>query len=113
MHTTSKNAINKFWRPKSKYTVDNSTQTILFYNEKRVLKNNEVKKIVKEAFDKSKSAGYKKIRKKVAASYTRLSNKKVLEITKGDIQNKQFSVKFTNKVKSCPFASKPFTIIIK
>ena len=77
------------------------------------MKNNEVKKIVKEAFDKSKSAGYKKIRKKVAASYTRLSNKKVLEITKGDIQYKQFSVRFTNKVKSLPFASKPFTIVIK
>ena len=61
----------------------NSTQTILFYNVKRILKNNEVKKIVKEGFDKSKSAGYKKIRTKVAARYTGLSNKKILQITKG------------------------------
>ena len=85
MHTTSKkNATIKFWiKKKSKYTVGNSTQTILFYNVKRILKNNEVKKIVKEAFDKSKSAGYKKIRTKVAARYTRLSNKKILQITKG------------------------------
>ena len=57
------------------------------------MENNEVKKIVKEAFDKSKSAGYKKIRTRVAASYTGLSNKKILEITKGVIQYKQFSVK--------------------
>ena len=52
-----KNAIIRFWRVKLKYKVDNFTQTILFYNGKRVLKNNEVKKAVKEAFDKSKSAG--------------------------------------------------------
>ena len=70
-------------KKKSKYTVGNSTQTILFYNVKRILKNNEVKKIVKEAFDKSRSAGYKKIRTKVAARYTGLSNKKILQITKG------------------------------
>ena len=91
-----KNAIIKFWRAKSKYTVDNSMQTILLYNGKRVLKNNEVKKIVKEAFDKSKSAGFKKIRTTGAGSNTGLSNKKMLEITKRDIQYKQLSVKFIN-----------------
>ena len=77
----------------------NSTQTILFYNVKRILKNNEVKKIVKEAFDKSKSAGFKKIRTTGAGSNTGLSNKKMLEITKRDIQYKQLSVKFINKAK--------------
>ena len=97
-----KNAIIRFWRLKSKYTVDNFTQTILFYNGKRVLKNNEVKKVVKEAFDKSKSAGYKKIKTRVAASYTGLSNQKMLEITKRDIQYKHFSVKFKNKAKLRP-----------
>ena len=50
------------------------------------------KKKIKEAFDKSKSARYKKIRTRVAASYTGLSNKKILEITKGDIQYKQFNI---------------------
>ena len=80
--------------------MDNSTQTISYHYGKKVLKNNEVRKIVKEAFDKSKLAGYKKIRTRVAASYTGLSNKKILEITKGDIQYKQFSVKFTNKAKA-------------
>ena len=33
-----KNAIIKFWRAISKYKVDNSTETMLFYNEKRVVK---------------------------------------------------------------------------
>ena len=75
----------KFWRAISKYTVDNSMQTMLFHNGKRVLENHKVKKIVKEAFDKSKSAEYRKIRTRVATSYTGLSNKKILEITKGDI----------------------------
>ena len=97
-----KNAIIRFWRVKLKYKVDNFTQTILFYNGKRVLKNNEVKKAVKEAFDKSKSAGYKKIKTRVAASSTGLSNKKILEITKRDIQYKHFSVKFKNKAKLRP-----------
>ena len=65
---------------------------MLFYNEKIIFKNNEVKKIVKEAFDKSKSAGYKKIRTTVAASYTGLSNKKILEISKGDTHYKQANI---------------------
>ena len=78
-----KKQLSNFGLKKSKYTVGNSTQTILFYNVKRILKNNEVKKIVKEAFDKSKSAGYKTIRTKVAARYTGLSNKKILQITNG------------------------------
>ena len=42
------------------------------------------------------------IKTKVAASYTGLSNKKIFEITKRDIQYKHFSVKFKNKAKLRP-----------
>ena len=35
-----------------------------------------------------------------------MSNKKILGITKGDIQYKQFSVKFTNKAKPRPVRAK-------
>ena len=35
-----------------------------------------------------------------------MSNKKILEITKGDIQYKQFSAKFTNKAKPRPVRTK-------
>ena len=38
----------------------------------------KLKNFVKEDFDKSKSAGYKKIRTKVADSYTGLNKRKTL-----------------------------------
>ena len=57
-HDFKKNANIKFWRVKSKYAVDNSTQTMLFYNWKRVLKNNGVKKrLLQKLFTKVNRLG--------------------------------------------------------
>lgn len=89
---------------KIKFTIDKKTLS-MFYKRKRVLKNDEIKRIVEEAYVKSKLAGHKKIQRG-AASYTELSNLKILELTKSDIKYKEFPVRFTNKAKPHPVRAK-------
>ena len=52
-----KDAIIKFQRAISEYTVNSSMQSMLFYSGKMVLKNNEVKKLLKKLLIKVNRLG--------------------------------------------------------
>ena len=67
------------------------------FNGKRVLKKKELTSVVAKAFRKNKSGGYKKLRTRAADSYTGLSGRDVLKITKNIVKYKRFTARFTNK----------------
>ena len=66
----------------------------------------KLKKIVEKAFNKSKSAGYKKLHKRTADGYAGLSKGQDLKCASTNEKIRKFSVKFTNKAKLCPIIVK-------
>ena len=66
------------------------------------MKRSEVKKIVEKEFHKSKSAGYKKLQKRMANGCAGLSKRQVLKCASINEKIRKFSVKFANKAKPRP-----------
>ena len=83
-------------------TCKQKSNNITYLLEFQVLKRSEVKKIVEKAFRKSKSAGYKKLRKRTADGYDGLSKRQVLKCALTSKKIRKLSVKFTYKAKVCP-----------
>lgn len=98
-----KSAIVKFYRLRSGLSVEGGK---LFYNGKRVLKRNEIKRVVKKTFTQCKSGGYKKLRTYAADGYAGLSNNKILKVTTNDITYKRFNTRFNNKAAPKPIIAR-------
>ena len=101
-----KSAIIKFWRAQGRFTVDEDTRSILYYEGRKVAKKDEVRKIVARSFHESKSCGYKKLRSRAADGFAGISGRNILKVTSNDILYKQFTVKFTNKARPQPIIAR-------
>ena len=63
------------------------------------MKRSEIKTLVKQTFDKSKSGGYKKFYRTGNDGLARLSQRKICRAILKDKTLRKFNVKFTNKAR--------------
>ena len=63
------------------------------------MKCSEVKKVIGNAFHKSKSGGYKRLHARTADGFAGLSKRQILKHVTTDEKLRKFSVKFLNKAK--------------
>lgn len=71
-----------------------------------MIKKSEIRKVVEKEFDESKSAGARKLRLRAANKYTGVSEKKILEVVKGDNKFRRFNARFTNRAVPRPVRAK-------
>ena len=66
------------------------------------MKRSEIKTLVKQTFDKSKSGGYKKLYQRGNDGFAELSQRKICRAIMEDKTLRKFNVKFTNKARPRP-----------
>ena len=99
-----KSAIIKFWRLKAGLGIDDKGN--LLYENRRVVKKSEIKKIVIKAFVKNKSGGHHKIQARAAGAYAGVSNREVLKVASNDGKFRRFNAHFTSKAVPKPVGAK-------
>ena len=93
--TRLKRAIIKFWRVKAGLGIDDKGN--ILYENRRVVKKYEIKKIVTKTFVKNKSGVHRKIQARAADACDGVSKREVLKVTNNGGKFRRFNARFTNK----------------